>query len=72
MAIKTVRIIKELIEIWPNEVCDKKREEELQYSRLKNSCERIQHMPKVQAETQFLVVLFGIPVDYFDPTFFNA
>ena len=29
-------------------------------------------MPEVQAETQFLVIPFGVLVDYFDPTFFNA
>ncbi|KAJ2911517.1 hypothetical protein MD484_g8895, partial [Candolleomyces efflorescens] len=52
-------------------ILDAKREREARLDPSRRWKERIRQEPEVPVETQFLSIPLGMPIDYFDPGFFN-
>ena len=58
-------------EMWIR-LLDEKREEDACRDPSRRWCEHLQIVPDDQKNSEFLILPTGMPVDYFDPLFFNS
>jgi hypothetical protein len=58
-------------EVWIR-LLDKKREDDTRRDPSKRWHERVRMVPETQKDTEFLALPEGMPIDYFDPEFYNS